>query len=185
MKGRKILLFILTAIIIGSTFVVKEKYIDRVLYPIKFQEYVEKYSSEYDLDKYLVYSIIRAESKFDPEAISHKDAKGLMQISDTTAEWAEREIGVDSGKIFDPEINIETGCWYLNRLFMEFGDKDLVVAAYNGGSGNVTKWLEDHKYSKDGKNLHNIPFKETLEYVEKVEKNYYKYISIYEEEESN
>lgn len=70
--------------------------------------------------------------------------------------------------IFDPETNIRLGCWYLSKLYKEFGKLDLVIAAYNGGSGNVKKWLENNEYSKDGENLHDIPFKQTSKYVEKV-----------------
>ena len=71
------------------------------------------------------------------------------------------------------------GCWYLNRLYKEFGNTDLVIAAYNGGSGNVSKWLADEKYSQDGKKLHIIPFDETDKYVKKVNRNYEQYNKIY------
>lgn len=159
--------------------------IEEFLYPRRYSEYVQKYSKEYNIDSNLVYSVIKAESKFIPDAESYKGAKGLMQISDITAKWAEKEIGIDSKKIFEPETNIKTGCWYLSRLYKEFGKKDLVIAAYNGGSGNVRKWLEDKKYSQDGINLHDIPFKETLSYVEKVNKNYTMYNKIYCGKEEN
>lgn len=81
--------------------------------------------------------------------------------------------------IFDPETNIRLGCWYLNKLYKEFGKLDLVIAAYNGGSGNVRKWLENNDYSKDGENLHDIPFEQTSKYVEKVKNNYKHYNEIY------
>lgn len=54
-----------------------------------------------------------------------------------------------------------------------------MIAAYNGGSGNVKKWLENNEYSKDGENLHDIPFKQTSKYVEKVKNNYEHYNKIY------
>lgn len=153
--------------------------IEEFFYPRRYSNYVQKYSEKYNIEPNLVYSVIKAESKFIPDAQSHKGAKGLMQISDSTAQWAEKEIKIDSKKIFEPETNIKTGCWYLSRLYKEFGKKDLVIAAYNGGSGNVRKWLEDKKYSKDGINLHDIPFEETLKYVNKVNKNYSMYNKIY------
>ena len=71
------------------------------------------------------------------------------------------------------------GCWYLSDLKKEFnGNMDLVLAAYNGGRGNVEKWLKDSNTSPDGQNLKNIPFKETDKYVKKVNTNYniYKYL---------
>lgn len=170
-----LVLILFSIIFIGFNF----KSIEEMFYPRRYSEYVQKYSKEYNIDEYLVYSVIKAESKFIPDAQSHKGAKGLMQISDTTAKWAEKEIGIDSKKIFEPETNIKTGCWYLARLYKEFGKRDLVIAAYNGGSGNVRKWLEDEEYSKDGVNLHDIPFEETLKYVDKVNNNYSMYEKIY------
>ena len=82
--------------------------------------------------------------------------------------------------LFDPEINIEFGCWYLNNLLSEFDDLSLALAAYNGGSGNVTKWLNDPEYSSDGENLTYIPFKETKKYVDKVSTRYNVYKFLYE-----
>lgn len=61
--------------------------------------------------------------------------------------------------IFDLEINIRFGCWYLSKLYKEFGKLDLVIVVYNGGLGNVKKWLENNEYSKDGENLYDIFFK--------------------------
>ncbi|MCG4722862.1 transglycosylase SLT domain-containing protein, partial [Alistipes putredinis] len=76
-------------------------------------------------------------------------------------------------------------CWYLSKLYKEFNDLDLVIAAYNGGSGNVNKWLNDEAYSKDGNKLHEIPFNETKNYLGKVKENYIIYKSLYGEEEAN
>ena len=70
----------------------------------------------------------------------------------------------------------------LNKLYKEFGRLDLVIAAYNGGSGNVNKWLSDYSYSKDGKSLDLIPFEETSMYVKKVTKNYKMYNKLYSKE---
>lgn len=91
-----------------------------------------------------------------------------MQILDITRDWGAEELNLKNVDIFDPETNIRLGCWYLSKLYKEFGKLDLVIAAYNGGSGNVKKWLENNEYSKDGENLHDIPFKQTSKYVEKV-----------------
>ncbi len=81
------------------------------------------------------------------------------------------ELGIDSYSnemLFDPEINIQIGTWYLNKLNIEFENNlDLVLVAYNGGSGNVQKWRLDKRYSTDGINLDKIPFKETEEYLKK------------------
>ena len=177
---KKRVVLILSILIISIIAIVVEKdTINKFLYPKKYSQYVEKYSNKYNLDENLVYSVIKAESKFRPNAQSHKGAKGLMQISDITKDWAIEELGIKNIDIFNPETNIMLGCWYLNKLYKEFGNIDLVVAAYNGGSGNVKKWLNNNDYSKDGKILHNIPFEETSNYVIKVSKNYKKYSDIY------
>ncbi len=106
-----------------------------------------------------------------------------MQIMDSTGEWIASKLEVDNfntNMLYEPEINIEFGCWYLNNLLKEFGDLSLALAAYNGGSGNVTKWLNDPEYSSDGENLTYIPFKETKKYVDKVSTRYNIYKFLYE-----
>ena len=152
----------------------------------KYSAYVEKYAEEYNLDENLVYSIIKAESKFNEKALSRRGAKGLMQIADITRDWAIEELELnDDIDIYDPETNIRVGCWYLNTLYKEFGKTELVIAAYNGGSGNVKKWLGDEEYSNDGENLHTIPFLETDRYITKVKKYYEQYNMLYSEEGRN
>lgn len=180
MNNKKILIILSISLIILTGFLIETKTIHKILYPKKYSDYVERYSKEFNIEENLVYSIMKAESKFKKDAISNKGAKGLMQISDITRDWAIEELKLENNiDIFDPETNIKIGCWYLNKLYKEFGNLDLVVAAYNGGSGNVNKWLGNNEYSKDGKMLHNIPFTETSNYVDKVKKNYKNYNSIY------
>lgn len=181
MSKKKFLVFlIIILLIVGG--LIESNIINKIIYPIKYEEYVDEYSEEFDIDKYLVYSIIKAESKFKADAISHKEAKGLMQISNITRDWAVEELGLGKVDVFDPETNIRIGCWYLRKLYDQFGDRNLVIAAYNGGSGNVSKWLVNKEYSKDGRELNNIPFIETSNYVKKVNKNYDKYRQIYSKE---
>lgn len=186
MNKKSIIILSVIIIILGSTYYFEGGRIKALLYPRKYSVYVEKYAREYNLDENFVYSVIKAESKFDPEAKSYRGAKGLMQIADVTRDWAIEELDLDENiDIYDPETNILIGCWYLNRLYQDFGDLDLVIAAYNGGSGNVKKWLADDDYSNDGENLHTIPFNETDKYVTKVKKNYEQYNKIYGEEGKN
>ena len=186
MNKRKILLISVSLIILFvSVVVIKEKLLLKMFHPRFYKEYVETYSQEFEIDENLVYSIIKVESKFNKNAISRRAAKGLMQISDITRKWAEEELELVSVDIFDPETNIKIGCWYLNKLFKEFDSVDLVIAAYNGGSGNVSKWLKNENYSKDGNRLNNIPFDETKNYLEKVKENYSVYKVLYREEETD
>jgi soluble lytic murein transglycosylase len=152
-------------------------------------EYIDKYSKEYDVDPILVAAIINVESKYKKDAISSKDARGLMQIGPTTGEWAGEELNIENynpNMLFIPETNIRIGSWYLSKLKSEFGDNlDLILAAYNAGSGNVQKWRQDSSYSKDGITLENIPFKETADYLVKVKLNFKVYDLIYDNTISN
>ncbi len=183
--NKKVLIFMSIVIILLLSVCIESKAIKKLIYPKKYSIYVEKYSKEYSIDENLVYSIIKAESKFDKDVISYKGAKGLMQISDITRDWAIEELSLgNNADIFDPNTNIKIGCWYLNKLYKQFGKLDLVIAAYNGGSGNVQKWLDDEKYSSNGK-LHSIPFPETANYVDKVKRYYENYTMLYNEDGKN
>lgn len=174
-------LFLVVLIVIG---IFNYKDILKIIYPLKYEEYIVKYSHEYDLDPNFVAAVIKTESNFENDAVSHRGAYGLMQIMPDTADWINYQMGnkeISYDRLYDPEINIKMGCWYLDNLSLEFnGDLSLILAAYNGGRGNVQKWLKDEEFSKDGENLHNIPFKETREYVEKVDKNYDMYKKLYD-----
>lgn len=154
-----------------------------IQYPICYVETIIENSIKYRVDPYLVAAIINVESRYDEKARSKKGAKGLMQITETTGKWGSEETGIkdySDERLYEPEINIKIGTWYVNRLFKEFdGDLNLVLAAYNAGSGNVRKWLKDTNYSSDGKTLKEIPFKETSDYLSRVEKNYRIYKRIY------
>lgn len=158
----------------------------KVIYPLRYRENVLKYSARYNIDPYLVFAIIKAESNFNPKAVSRKSAKGLMQITDKTGAWGAEKTKIenfDTDDLYDPEININIGCWYLSNLMKEFnGNIDLVIAAYNGGSGNVNEWIKNSANNSDGNMLPKIPFKETREFQKKVKKFYHIYRQLYEDE---
>lgn len=151
--------------------------VGKKMFPMEYKELVIKYAKENELDPLLVFSVIKAESNFDPQATSHKNARGLMQIIDNTGIWAAEKMGIEEFRaeyLYDPEVNIKIGCWYLkslkNEMYRYNGEmnNDLVLAAYNGGIGNVQKWLKDKEYSSSGKVLDKIPFRETDNYVRRV-----------------
>lgn len=158
--------------------------IAKKIYPVKYQEYVEKSAEEYALDKYLVYAVIKTESNFDPEAKSHAGAKGIMQLMDTTA--AECNIKESFGytipeDLFEPEKNIRIGCSYLRELLNTYGDIELAITAYNAGTGNVKKWLGNDELSDGEGGLAEIPYEETEKYVKKVLRTYELYTKLYKE----
>ncbi|MEB3429451.1 lytic transglycosylase domain-containing protein [Citroniella saccharovorans] len=148
---------------------------------IEYEDLIHKYAEEYDVDELMIASIINVESGFDKDAHSHMDAKGLMQIVDETGKWISEQLGEDYSfeKLVDPDMNIRYGTYYYKYLLDHFQTKELALAAYNGGIGNVEKWLEDENISPDGVTLKNIPFEETKNYVEKVENSYNQYSLFY------
>lgn len=148
-------------------------------YPIKYGSIVDKYSSEFDIDRSLVLSIMKNESGFSETAVSHKNAVGLMQITPDTAAWIAEKNNVSDYCLADPEVNIRFSCWYLRYLCRNFGSLKTAVAAYNAGEGNVKKWLKDARYSTDGKELSDIPFGETEKYVVNVMSAYNIYNKLY------
>lgn len=178
---KRFALFLIIIVIIAA---LSYKSIGRRMFSDNYGEIVSKYAKEYDVDPYLILSVIKAESNFDSNATSRQNAKGLMQVTPPTAKWIVDQMGItefNDESLYDPEINIKLGTWYLKNLEGEFGENlDLVLASYNGGRGNVNKWLKDINYSRNGTDLHSIPFKETDNYVKKV-KFYYKiYNRLYE-----
>lgn len=152
-------------------------------YPIVHEDVVEKYCDLYDVDKYLVQSIIRTESFFDEKAISSKGAIGLMQIMPDTGVWVAEKLKLENfttEDLFDSEKNIMIGVWYINYLSDKFdGNMNNVIVAYNAGPTNVSKWLAEKNFSSDGENLSDIPFEETKKYKDKVNNAYQMYLKIY------
>lgn len=174
-------LLVIIGLTLGLKYVIKENF-----FPYKYKEYVDMYSKEYDLDPYFVLAIMKTESNFNEKAHSHMDAVGLMQVTTDTAEWAAKEMELDSfsqDELYTVKYNIRMGCWYLRWLSNMFDDdKRLMIAAYNAGPTNVSKWLKSTNYSKDGENLDYIPFGETKKYVDKVEVFYNVYHYLYSED---
>ena len=142
-----------------------------MVYPLRHDDVITQYSQEYSLDRYLVMGVIKAESNYIHDAHSGV-ARGLMQITDDTAKWIAGKLNIEftADDIEDPDTNIRMGCYYLSYLINRYGDINVALAAYNGGMGNVDKWLSDSRYSSDGKTLSDIPFPETEKYVERVNK---------------
>ena len=146
----------------------------KILYKKEYSEYVIKYSQEYNMDENLIYALIKAESNFDAEAVSNKNAQGLMQLMYSTAEEVADKIGIKltEENILNPEINIQIGTKYISILLEKYECIEIALAAYNAGIGNVDKWIEKGIIKADGSDIENIPFKETNMYVRKIMRDY-------------
>ncbi|MEG0456578.1 MAG: lytic transglycosylase domain-containing protein [Oscillospiraceae bacterium] len=176
--------FFIVIIIIGSVvlgLITQNFY--KAAYPLKYTEYVEKYSKEYNLDIAFVYAVIKSESSFNPNAVSHADAFGLMQIQEETFEWGKSKINekrsLSKDDLFNPEINIQYGCAIYRLLLNEFKDINTAIAAYHAGWGNVKNWLKDEKYSNDGITLKVVPIFETDSYITKINETQIIYNKLY------
>ncbi len=178
-------LLLIFAIIISVLFLVWDGFlreqVELYRYPIKYSEIVESYADEYGVPSEIVYAVIRTESSFHENAVSHVGAKGLMQIIDDTNEWIAFVMGeeVMAERIFEPALNIKRGTWLLSYLYKEFGAWREAFAAYNAGIGRVHGWLDDPDISADGVTLDRIPYDETREYVRIVSESAEKYRKLY------
>jgi soluble lytic murein transglycosylase len=134
----------------------------RLRYPLDYREIVVGHAKNYDLDPALLAAVIYRESKFDAQARSASGAIGLMQLLPDTAKGIALHTGGSQFEVADlwnPEINVRYGAFYLRRLLNKYGDTRLALAAYNAGQANVDKWLA---------NGQGIAFPETRQYVDGV-----------------
>lgn len=148
---------------------VEHEFKEKVYYQVEYLDIIEKYSVEYDVDASIILAVIKCESNFNHEAISSMGAMGLMQMMPDTFSDMQKRLSeeYEDEMLYDPEISIKYGTYYLKYLYNIFEDWELVFAAYNAGMGNVWSWLKNEEYTEDGK-LVIIPFAETDNYVKKV-----------------
>lgn len=161
-----LILLIVSVIIIANSV----SLILQTVYPKEYSSLIETYAEEYDVDKALLYALIECESGFDKNAISSVGAKGLTQITPETFKWLRSKTGESytDDALFEPEVSIKYGAFFLGMLLEEFGDTKTALAAYHAGRGQVNEWLENPEYSKDSKKLDVIPFEDTSAYAQKV-----------------
>ncbi len=157
---------VLAALVAGAVVYItrtRPPWYERVRYPLRYSEYVRVHAREHHLDPALLAAVIYQESKFRSDAKSKSGAIGLMQLTPATADGiAIRTHGsaFHTSDLYDPDINIRYGTWYLANLFSKYGSERLVLAAYNAGQGNVDRWRA---------NGQPIQFAETRAYVKRVE----------------
>ena len=155
----------------------------KYMYPYPYRQFIEYYADRYQMDECLIAGVALAESKFEPTAQSVHGAQGIMQIMPETAAWIAYQIEDDdfsAAEMYEPEKNIKYGTWYLASLNEEFfGNKVLMLAAYNAGRGNVHEWMEKYGWDENFSDYKQIPFPETREYVQKVLKYERKYKKLY------
>jgi soluble lytic murein transglycosylase len=148
-----------------------EKAVQEVTLPLRHEDIIRQQAADKDLDPALVAGVIYAESRFRDQT-SHAGARGLMQITPATAKYIARKSGGTEfvqGDLATPQINIAYGSWYLRYLLDRYdGNVVLTLCAYNGGEGNVDRWLAEGHITDSAFTLDRVPFPETREYVRKV-----------------
>ena len=180
---KKLLLMILVLASLSYFVWQNEDFQRKYLYPYDYQDTINFYADRYEVDRNLVASVILAESKFRQDATSVHGARGLMQIMPETGSWIATQIEDDSfsvDKLYNVNMNIKYGTWYLSELQTEFeGNEVLALAAYNAGRGNVYEWMEKYHWDINFKDYTKIPFPETREYVKRVLENKKHYNKLY------
>ncbi|MBR1421949.1 MAG: lytic transglycosylase domain-containing protein [Ruminococcus sp.] len=154
-------------------------------YPTDYEEYVVKYSSEYNCDPVLVFSVIKVESGFDPDAVSEVGARGLMQLMKDAFDWIKFRLDDDRGytfdDIFDPKLNIQYGTYYLSYLLEKYdGSIELTAASYHCGMSLVDSWIADGTIDPKNFRIEDIPDAndQTANYVDKIMTAYSHYKDI-------
>jgi soluble lytic murein transglycosylase len=138
-------------------------WVQRVRYPLHYEQIVRGHARNYRLDPALLAAVIYQESKFQADAKSSSGAIGLMQLRPDTARGIAIRTGgsrFQTSDLYNPEINVRYGSWYLRHLLDKYNDEKLALAAYNAGQRNVDLWRAEGK---------GIQFSETRAYVDRVE----------------
>jgi len=136
----------------------------RIWYPLRYSTIVRGHAQNYTLNPALLAAVIDEESKFRADAKSSAGAIGLMQLLPATAKGIAIHTGGSTfvvSDLYNPEINVRYGAWYLHHLLQKYGDERLALAAYNAGQQNVDTWRAEGK---------GLQFPETRAYVDKVER---------------
>ena len=172
--GKLVLLLIGIFILVG----IFHKPILKQVYKLEYKDIIDQNAEKYNVDKYLMYALIKKESRYDPLAVSKKGAMGLTQIMPETGKYIAELLedkDFKTNDLYDAEVSIRYGTFYLSKLKKDFnGNLESMLAAYNGGEGNVRKWLGDDSHL----NENEIPFKQTKNYVKSIKRDceIYKYL---------
>jgi soluble lytic murein transglycosylase len=138
-------------------------FVQRLRYPLEYRQIVRGHARNYDLDPALLAAVIYQESKFDARAKSPSGAIGLMQLLPSTAQGIATNTGgtrFRTEDLWNPEINVRYGAFYLRRLLNKYGDEQAALAAYNAGQSRVDEWRAAGR---------GIVFAETRAYVRRVD----------------
>jgi soluble lytic murein transglycosylase len=152
------------------------------LFPKPYWADLKKFSARNQLDPYLVASLIRQESEFNPTAVSRANALGLMQLLPATGKKVAREEKLkrfDASQLYMASVNLQLGTRYFRSMVDKFGALEYALAAYNAGADRVEDWQAQGKYRDVQEFVESIPFTETREYVQAILRNANVYRQLY------
>jgi soluble lytic murein transglycosylase len=165
---RRFAWFVALVIVVAGTFIYLQRtepaWYARLWYPLHYSSIVRVHAKNYDLDASFLAAVFEQESKFRADAKSSAGAIGLMQLQPATAKGIAIRTGGSKfvlSDLYDPELNIRYGSWYLHHLMVKYGDERLALAAYNAGQQNVDRWRAAGE---------DVQFPETRAYISKVER---------------
>lgn len=178
--GRFLVFVLIVCAVFGFVWLRHSQWLMRYVYPFNYRASITSHAEANGLDPLMVAAVIKAESNFWPWARSGRDARGLMQVTPQTGSWVADQVGMgdfEDQALYDPEVNLQLGCWYLAYLIRQYdGRMPVVLAAWNGGLTNVNSWLADGTWSGELDDAGKIPFGETRDFVVRV----LEYLSWYE-----
>lgn len=186
---RQLRLLIITLVIIFSAlYLLQAEWVWKIFYPWPYRTEITRVAKRTGIDPCLLAALVRVESRFNPNAESVMGARGLMQVMPETATWAAQQIGLrdfHENQLYQPEINLLIGSWYLDHLFKDFqGNQVTGLAAYNAGRGNVHAWLGTGQWMGTMADVGQIPFPETQLYLRAVMRDYELYKHLYGDQSS-
>jgi soluble lytic murein transglycosylase len=153
----------------------------KTLYPLPYEATLRREAAKNNFDPMLAAGLIRQESTFQADAVSRKDAVGLMQVLPKTGRLMSKHLKLRYAKtkLYEPDFNIEVGMVYVANLLRDMGAPEYALAAFNAGEDRIALWRSERKYEEIPELVESIPFTETRDYVQIVLRNAEVYRMIY------
>jgi soluble lytic murein transglycosylase len=153
----------------------------KTLYPLPYEASLRREAARNNFDPMIAAGLIRQESTFQADAVSHANAIGLMQVLPKTGKLLAKQLKVRyvKTKLFDPEYNLELGMLYVASLQRATGAPEYALAAFNAGEDRIAAWRAERNYEEIPELVESIPFTETRDYVQIVLRNSEVYRAIY------
>lgn len=153
------------------------------LYPLPYLQPISRWAQQRQLNPLLVLSLVRQESRFQPQIRSVAGAIGLMQVMPETGTWIAEKLKLENFDLAKVEDNLNLGTWYLDHTHINYANNTLMsLASYNAGPGNLDQWLKQYPTQDLDQFVESIPFSETQDYVKRVLENYWNYLRLYNPE---